>query len=66
MSKRTKSVLPIDWKLLYPQVVENVQNDVLCKRNKSKMFYDRNRSSLSVLTEGDVVRVQPLTRNGTW
>ena len=66
MSKRTKSLLPIDSKLLYPKVVDNVQNEVLCKRAKSKKSYDRNCMSLPVLRKGDVVRVQPLNRNGTW
>ena len=66
MSKRTKSLLPIDSKLLYPKVVDNVQNDVLCKSAKSKKSYDRNCMSLPVLRKGDVVRVQPLNRNGTW
>ena len=65
MSKRTKSLLPIDSKLLYPKVVDNVQNDELYKRAKSKKSYDRNCMSLPVLRKEDVVRVQPLNRNGT-
>ena len=66
MSKRTKSILPIDSRLLYPKVVENVQNDVLRKREKAKVYYDRTSKPLRDLKEGDVVRVQPLTRSGTW
>ena len=66
MSKRTKSLLPIDPKLLYPKVIDNVQSDVLRKREQSKEYYDRTSKPLRDLREGDVVRVQPVNIKGTW
>ena len=66
MSKRTRSIIPIDSHLLYPKVIANVQSDLMRNRQKAKQYYDRSSSALLDLNEGDVVRVQPITRGGTW
>ena len=60
MSRRTRTTLPIDEKLLFPQTLRNdvVHDRLKEKRMQQKRYYDTTAKPLKPLSAGDVVRVQ--------
>jgi len=61
MSRRTKTLLPTTTTLLKPEVVDprNTKRDIKHSQLKQAMYYNKNAKDLSVLHEGDTVRLQP-------
>lgn len=66
MSRRTKTLVPISSNLLYPEVLEGVQNQIQRKRHMAKSFHDRNVKVLPDLEIGQEVRLSPLQRGKPW
>ena len=64
MSRRTKTTLPTNPKLLEPEIRQNIQKDLIKRQNVQKKYYDQNTTKLPELSEGDRVRVQQ--QDGTW
>ena len=46
MSRRTKSLLPINSQLLQPSVISAVSDRLKELRNQQKMYYDKTAKSL--------------------
>ena len=65
MSRRTRTLLPTATSLLYPKVVEGVQDKLTQKRQKSKGDHDLRTKVLPELQVGQEVRVAG-QRTKTW
>lgn len=65
-SRRTRTLLPTRTELLEPKVADNVPSDIEHRRRKAKAYYDKGAYPLPALTIGEVVRMQPLDRTGSW
>ena len=56
MSRRTRRQLPTATSLLYPKVVDRVQEKIKLKRQRAKAYYDRTAKVLRELEVGQEVR----------
>ena len=65
MSRRTRTLVPVTTNLLYPEVVEGVQESLQLRRQKAKSYFDRNAKTLPELDIGQDVRVAG-QRKKTW
>ena len=65
-SRRTRTILPTSDQLLQPEVPINVQYDIQLRRQKAKQQYDKGAKQLPLLTIGQAVRIQPLSRGNKW
>ena len=63
MSRMLKSKLPTSASLVKPKVVENVQEKLKGRRDKQKMYYDRNAKPLPQIKERETVRIR---KGKTW
>ena len=61
MSRRTKTTLPTNPKLLEPEIRQNIQKDLIKRQNVQKKYYDQNTTKLPELSEGDRVSNQKVT-----
>ena len=59
MSRRTCTLLSTANQLLMPQVVANVPEKIMQRRQKAKFYYDRGSKELPQLKIGEPVRVKP-------
>ena len=66
MSRRTRTQLPTATSLLYPKVVDGVQEKIKLKRQRAKAYYDRTAKVLPELEVGQEVKVAPLHKSQTW
>lgn len=64
LSRRTKTLMPTSVAALQPKIVDPgvVQEELLEKRLKQKMYYDKNVRQLPKIETGDAVRIS--TQNG--
>lgn len=65
MSRRTQTLVPMSSTLLYPKVVEGVNEKLQVKRQKAKSYHDRSTKILPELEIGQEVRVAS-QKNKTW
>ena len=65
-SRRTRTLLPTAEPLLMPKVPNNVQETIELRRQKAKFYYDNGAKTLPNLTIGQSVRIQPLSKDGSW
>ena len=65
-SRRTRTLLPTAEPLLMPEVPNNVQEAIELRRQKAKFYYDKGAKTLPNLTIGQPVRIQPLSKDGSW
>lgn len=65
MSRRTRTLVPVTTNLLYPEVVDGVQESLQLRRQKAKSYFDRNAKTLPELDIGQDVRVAG-QRKKTW
>ena len=63
MSRMLKSKLPTSASLLKPKVVENAPEKLKGRRDKQKMYYDRNAKPLPQIKERETVRIR---KGKTW
>ena len=66
MSRRTRRQLPTATSLLYPKVVDRVQEKIKLKKQRAKAYYDRTAKVLPELEVGQEVKVAPLHKSQTW
>ena len=57
MSRRTRSLVPVTTNLLYPKVVDGVQESLQLRRQKAKSYFDKNAKTLPELDIGQDVQV---------
>ncbi|XP_015779356.1 PREDICTED: uncharacterized protein K02A2.6-like, partial [Acropora digitifera] len=57
MSRRTRTLVLVTTNLLYPEVVDGVQESLQLRRQKAKSYFDRNAKTLPELDIGQDVRV---------
>ena len=60
MSRRTRTLLPSDNKLLRPKVAVDVREEKEKMKCKQAFYYNENARDLPPLKKGDTVRIQPL------
>jgi len=65
-SRRTRTLLPTAEPLLMPEVPRNVQETIALKRQRVKLYYDRGAKTLPELAIGQPVRMQPVSKDGSW
>ena len=65
MSRRTRTLVPVTTKLLYPKVVDGVQESLQFRRQKAKSYFNKNAKTLPELDIGQDVRVAG-QRKKTW
>ena len=65
MSRRTRTLVPVTTNLLYPKVVDGVQDSLQLRRQKAKSYFDKNAKTLPELDIGQDVRVAG-QRKKTW
>ena len=65
MSRRTRTLVPVTTNLLYPEVVDGVQESLQLRRRKAKSYFDKNAKTLPELDIGQDVRVAG-QRKKTW
>ena len=58
-SRRTRTLIPLNDRLLQPEVVPNVQDKLHQTQVRQARYYDRNSKELIPLQVGDIVRVKP-------
>ena len=68
MSRRTRSLLPCKPELYKPEVQKLVQENVVQRRKRAKMYYDRSAKSLPELLIGQPIRakVHPQQQHSNW
>jgi len=61
MSRRTKTLLPTKATLLKPEVVDtkHTRRDMKHNQSKQALYFNKRAKDLTVLQEGDTVRLQP-------
>ena len=52
MSRRTRTLVPVTTNLLYPDVVDRVQESLQLRRQKAKSYFDKNAKTLPELDIG--------------
>ena len=57
MSRRTRTLVPVTTNLLYPKVVDGVQESLQLRRQKAKSYFAKNAKTLPELDIGQDVRV---------
>ena len=62
--RRTRTLLPTSEELLEPQLVRDVRERKLQRKEVQTRYFNRNVKELPSLTEGDVVRMKPQTSDG--
>lgn len=55
MSRRTRTLVPVTTNLLYPKVVDDVQESLQFRRQKAKSYFNKNAKTLSELDVGQDV-----------
>lgn len=55
MSRRTRTLVPVTTNLLYPKVVDDVQESLQLRRQKAKSYFNKNAKTLSELDVGQDV-----------
>ena len=65
-SRRTKTLLPKTAKLLKPEVVTGMKQDLFRRKEKQTKYYNRGAKELSKLHDGDVVRIKPVGKEKNW
>jgi transposase InsO family protein len=65
MSRRTRTLVPVSTNLLYPELVEGVQERLQLRRQKAKSYFDKNTKILPDLDIGQEIRVAG-QRKKTW
>ena len=60
MSRRTRTLLPSDNKLLRPKVAVDVREEKEKMKCKQAFYYNENARDIPPLKKGDAVRIQPL------
>ena len=65
MSRRTRTLVPVTTNLLYPEVVDGVQESLQLRRQKAKSYFDKNAKTLPELDIGQDVQVAG-QRKKTW
>ena len=65
MSRRTRTLVPATTNLLYPEVVDGVQERLQLRRQKAKSYFDKDAKALPELDIGQEVRVAG-QRKKTW
>ena len=63
ISRRTKTTLPINEKLLQPEIQNNVKEKLEVKRQHSKYYHDRTAKSLPQLQIGQPIYVKPYNKD---
>ena len=65
---RTRTLLPTSKELLEPQLVRDVRERKLQRKEVQTRYFNRNVKKLPSLVEGDVVRIKPQASTGkkTW
>ncbi|XP_022797523.1 uncharacterized protein K02A2.6-like [Stylophora pistillata] len=63
-SRRTRTLLPTSKKLLKPQLVTDVRERKLQRKEVQTRYYNQNVKELSSLIKGDVVRMKPQASDG--
>lgn len=68
LGRRTKAFLPMSQDLLKPSFgdTNRLKNNVKRRQSDQAYYYNRHAKDLTALEEGDVVRMQPFSRNETW
>ena len=66
MNRRTRTRLPMTDRLLEPALETDLKPRMLNAQSRQAAYYNRNAKDLSVLKEGDVVRMKPYSANNTW
>ena len=66
--RRIRILLPTSKELLEPQLVRDVRERKLQRKEVQTRYFNRNVKELPSLDEGDVVRMKPQAANGkkTW
>ena len=65
MNRHLKSTLPAARKLLIPAESDQVQNEIVAKKQQAKRFYDRHaKIELPSFNIGDVVYLKPSPQKG--
>ena len=59
-SRRTKTLLPTKKELLKPTIVETTVERKALTKEKQAYYYDKTAKDLPKLSQGTVVRIQPL------
>ena len=62
--RRTRTLLPTLKELLEPQLVRDVRERKLQRKEVQTRYFNRNVKELPSLTEGDVVRMKPQASDG--
>ena len=62
MSKRTKTLLPTQAKLLEPKIEKTAKEKLDAARKKQALQYNKTARDLPALTAGQTVRIQPLKK----
>ena len=62
--QRTRTLLPTSKKLLKPQLVTDVRERKLQRKEVQTRYYNQNVKELPSLIKGDVVRMKPQTSDG--
>ena len=62
--RRTRTLLPTSKDLLEPQLVRDVRERKLQRKEVQTRYFNRNVKELPSLTEGDVVRMKPQASDG--
>ncbi|PFX16514.1 Retrovirus-related Pol polyprotein from transposon 17.6 [Stylophora pistillata] len=63
-SRRTRTLLPTSKKLLKPQLVTDVRERKLQRKEDQTRYYNQNVKELSSLVKGNVVRMKPQASDG--
>lgn len=64
-SRRTKTLLPTQC-MLQPERITGVTEEIIERRKKAKLYYDRGAKLLPELEIGQTVRMQPAVRGTVW
>lgn len=62
--RRTRTLLPTSRELLEPQLVRDVKERKLQRKEVQTRYFNRNTKELPSLTNGDVVRMKPQASDG--
>ena len=62
--RRTRTLLPTSKELLEPQLVRDVRERKLQRKEVQARYFNRNVKELPSLTKGDVVRMKPQASDG--
>ena len=66
MSRRARTLLPIDETLLQPKLNQETGKERIQMKEKQKKYYNRNAKDLPPLLTGDVVRIEPEAKGQQW